>query len=162
VGGIIGTTLGLVEAEQAWQAEAQRATSEAHERRRAEKEQAIAVAVRNFLQNGIFRQASSKFQADRHFIPNPNLTVRDAVDRAAQEVANRFQTEPLVEAGIRSALGDAYTAVGEFDKAIAQLERAVELCQAHQGQDDPSTLLVMNDLAWAYYLAWKLPEAIAL
>jgi serine/threonine protein kinase/lipopolysaccharide biosynthesis regulator YciM len=183
IAGIVGTTFGLVQAVAAGQTEAEarrregeRADAEevlkkealkqaklAEEARvKAQQDQAISAAVRDFLQNDILRAADSRYQADRNFIPNPSLTVREALDRAANDIDRRFKGEPLVEAAVRSAIGDAYEGVGQLDKAIHQLRLVQKLRDANLEEGDPLTLESMNDLAEAYRIAWKLPEALAL
>jgi serine/threonine protein kinase/lipopolysaccharide biosynthesis regulator YciM len=190
IAGIVGTTFGLVQAVAAGQTEAEarrregeRAdaeevlkkealkqaklaeearANEERERRRAQQDQAISAAVRDFLQNDILRAADSRYQADRNFIPNPSLTVREALDRAANDIDRRFKGEPLVEAAVRSAIGDAYEGVGQLDKAIHQLRLVQKLREANLEEGDPLTLESMNDLAEAFRIAWKLPDALAL
>jgi serine/threonine protein kinase len=197
VGGIIGTTLGLIEAKRqerlaltAQQQEAERAEAEAKERRRAESAEAealtqkkhaetnaaearnqekeakkqleISTAVTEFLQNDLLGQAGSKAQADRKFEPDPNLTIRDALDRAAAAVGGKFRNRPELEASIRQTVGDAYREVGQYEKAVTQLRQSADLRKAKLGPDHPDTLAALNILAVAYLAAGKTAEAIAL
>jgi hypothetical protein len=140
LGGIGGTTIGLIEAKRqerlalaAQQQEAERAEAEAKERRRAEtaeaealarKQQAetsaaeaqkqeseakeklaLSTAVTEFLQNDLLGQAGSRAQADRKFEPDPNLTIREALDRAAAVVGAKFRNRPPRSRGKRSERG---------------------------------------------------------
>src|SRR5262249_44302724 len=133
VGGFVGTTIGLVRAQQAQK-------SEAEQRRIAEDERAVAQAVNDFLQDELLRQADSQEQADRGFDAEPNLTVKEALNRAAEQIGDRFRDRPLVEAAIRQTIGLTYHGLGEYERALPHLKRAVELRTAHLGPDDLQTV----------------------
>ena len=78
-------------------------------RKRAnEQDQAIAArAVNDFLQEDLLGQADSYSQAEAGFTPDPNLTVREALERAAERIGDRFKDQPLQEAAVRMAIGNA-------------------------------------------------------
>jgi tetratricopeptide (TPR) repeat protein/tRNA A-37 threonylcarbamoyl transferase component Bud32 len=134
----------------------------ATEKLRADEHAAIAQAVNEFVANDLIRQASSTAQADAGLTPNPNLTLREAVDRAADGIGNRFKDRPLIEAGIRSAIGDAYAGLGEPERALAHLERALALVRDARGDSDRETFAAMNSLAQAYQDAGKPAVALPL
>ena len=146
VAGIIGITIGLVQAELA--------------RRIAVEERAIARAVNEFLQHDLLRQAHSGAQAENGFAPRPNLTVREALDRAAARIQDRFQDRPLVEAAIRQVIGEAYVSagggLGGETEGVKHLRRAVALRKAHLGPEHLQTLSSMHSLANTY-LWWNQP-----
>ena len=54
------------------------------------EEREITKAVRDFFLNDVIRQADSAKQLDRNYKPNPNLTVREALNRAATAIDGRF------------------------------------------------------------------------
>ena len=128
----------------------------------AKEQAAIALAVTKFFQNDVIRQADSRQQAERKTEVNPDLTLREALDRAAERIGDRFQGQELTEAAIRLAIGDAYLGVGDADKGIPHLERSVALRQAELGTDHPETLTSMNNLAAGYHAAGKLDLALPL
>jgi tetratricopeptide (TPR) repeat protein len=132
------------------------------ERDRAEEHAAIARAVNEFLQNDLLRQASSRAQADRNFTAEPNLTVRQALHRAAMRIGDRFRKRPLVEAAIRQAIGDAYRGVGEYALAIRHMKRALELRRENLGPDHELTLASMVNLAGICTRAGELNKALSL
>src|SRR5205814_1835271 len=76
-------------------------------RKQANEQAAIAEAVNDFLQQDLLSQASSYSQAKSGFKPDPNLTVREALERAAQRIDDRFKNHPLQEAAVRNAIGNA-------------------------------------------------------
>lgn len=129
---------------------------------RADEHAAIAQAVKEFMVTDLLRQASTEAQADAGFAPNPDLAVREALRRAAQHVGNRFKDQPLVEAGVRAAIGDAYEGLGEPEHAIPQYERAVELLRSARGRDHLETVEAMDSLAQAYQEAGRIAEALPL
>jgi eukaryotic-like serine/threonine-protein kinase len=130
--------------------------------KRATTEAAIARAVNNFLQDDLLRQANSAPQDEMELKGKSNLTVREALDRVSARVAERFPDQPVVEASIRMAIGDAYGSLEEFQLAIPQMKRAVALRQTHLGLAHPDTLDSMERLAGTYSWAARSAEAIAL
>jgi serine/threonine protein kinase/DNA-binding SARP family transcriptional activator len=169
LGGILGTTLGLVEAKQqerlalTAQQRAETNAAEAKKQEKAAKDQLeISTAITEFLEEDLLGQAGSKAQADRKFEPDPNLTIRDALDRAAAAVGDKFKDRPELEASIRQTVGDAYLEVGQFEKAVTELRLSADIRKAKLGSDHADTLATLNKLAWAYQAAGKVTEAVAL
>ncbi len=201
VGGMIGTTAGLVEArrqehlarterdekEQALLAEVeQKRIAETNERQaaaerdralKAERETreqaAISQAVRDFLQHDLLQQANPVIQADSARQAGAgadtaaNPPIKDLLDRAArgltaQAIQAKFPGQPRVQAEILETVGETYTAVGEYAKAIQHLERAASLQRRQLGPDHPDTLFTLHRLAEAYRQAGRTPEAVAL
>jgi serine/threonine protein kinase len=128
----------------------------------ATTEAAIARAVNDFLQRDVLRQVESVPQFTDEFGGDANLTVKEALDRAAAKIGERFRDQPLVEAAIRVVIGEAYGSLGENQSAVPHLERAVALRHKHLGRDHPDTLASMNTLANAYSWAGQFQKAIAL
>ncbi|HKB05586.1 MAG TPA: serine/threonine-protein kinase, partial [Gemmataceae bacterium] len=153
---------------------AEREAKESEERTRQERDKVMAAMaeaddagaiereVRRFLQDDVLRQAGSTAQADWGTPPNPKLTVREALDRAAARIGDRFAGRPLVEAGVRLAIGDAYRAVGEAKLAIPHLERALALRREHRAPTHIEVIAAADHLAGAYYQAGRPTEALAL
>jgi tetratricopeptide (TPR) repeat protein len=123
---------------------------------------AIARAINDFLQQDLLRQADISVQVGGGFVGDANLTVKEALNRAARSIESRFQNQPLVEAGIRHAIGSAYVGVGDAQTGVVHLERAVELRKQELGIDDEITLISMHDLAWGYRHAGRTQDAIRL
>jgi serine/threonine protein kinase len=128
---------------------------------RAEQQRAIAEAVRTFLRNKLLAQADPRAQADalrkagRKTGQKPNPTIRELLDRAAIELAQdkieaQFPGQPLVQAEILKTVGAAYDGIGEYDLAIAHLERAQDLHVRELGPDHIDTLATLDSLARTY------------
>src|SRR5207249_4003772 len=96
------------------------------------------------------------------FSGNPNLTVKEALDRAAAKIGERFQDQPLVEAAIRMTIGAAYSNLGEYQPAALHLERALALRRVHLGLDHRDIIRSMYSLADTYRWMGRLPDAIFL
>ncbi|HKR26905.1 MAG TPA: serine/threonine-protein kinase [Acidobacteriaceae bacterium] len=123
--------------------------------KRAEQETAIAGAVNDFLQNDLLGQASTYNQTK----PDPNITVRTVLDRAAQKIGHRFAQQSAVEAAIRETIGDAYVGLGLYPAARQQLEPALELDRRSLGPENPKTLQVLTKLGYAFALDEKYSES---
>jgi eukaryotic-like serine/threonine-protein kinase len=137
-------------------------TWEAVRARRAEatakQESAIALAVNEFLQKDILGQASAYNQSK----PDPDLKVRAALDRAAQNIQGKFDKQPDVEASIRDTIGKSFHDLGLYPEARAQFERVLELDRRVYGSEHPKTIGTMLSLAATEEAEGKYPEAEAM
>jgi eukaryotic-like serine/threonine-protein kinase len=129
------------------------------QRQRADEQAAVATAVTDFLQNDLLKQADMLNQANNGFEPNPNLTVKEALVRASENIDQRFARQPLVEAEIRQTLGIAFRGIGEPTAAVPHLERAVALYTQLFGPRDVRTLRAMLPLGDAYLDAGRSDDA---
>jgi eukaryotic-like serine/threonine-protein kinase len=131
-------------------------------REQAKQQESVAQAVNEFLLQDLLRQADSRSQAEARFTPDPGLTVREALERAAGRIEERFKEQPLEEAAVRLAIGEALRGVGEAERAIEHLKRALALRRAQLGTDHPDTLTCMDSLAVTYQAAGKSSQALPL
>jgi serine/threonine protein kinase len=81
------------------------------QKQRADDEAAIARAITDFLQKELLGQADISLQVGGE--RNSNITVREVLDRAAQQIDGKFPGQKLTEAAIRFTIGSAYVALGE-------------------------------------------------
>jgi serine/threonine protein kinase len=149
-------------AEQAEKLARERLAEVTGEQERADVEARVARAVSDFLRDDLLKQVDSTVQADEGFKADPNLTVKEALNRAAAKLGERFREDPLVEAAIRETVGTAYEGIGEPRLAVPHLERARALAVEHLGPDWPATLRVTNNLALTYKEAGQLDKALPL
>lgn len=123
-------------------------TWEAVQARRSEKkarqQTAIAQAVNDFLQSDLLGEASAYNQAK----PDPNISVRTVLDRAAGNIHGKFAGQPEVEAAICQTIGNTYRDLGLYPQARQQLETALALSRNSLGAENPRTLAIMSDLAF--------------
>jgi eukaryotic-like serine/threonine-protein kinase len=129
---------------------------------RATRAQQASEAMSNFLQDDLLRQASVDGQNQSGIKPNPNLTVRAALDRAAARIKGKFADQPLIEASIRQTIGSAYWDLTLYDQAEREIQRALELSERILGGLNQNTLQSKRSLAASYFRAGKLQEAVRL
>jgi serine/threonine protein kinase/tetratricopeptide (TPR) repeat protein len=134
------------------------------QKERAEQEAAIARAVNDFLHSALLGQADIGLQPflGEAFKRNPNITVAELLDRAAQAIEGKFRDQPLTEAAIRLTLGDTYRSLGRYAKALPHLERSICLRTAQLGANHPDTLTSRISLAGLYHDQGDLKRAEAL
>jgi tetratricopeptide (TPR) repeat protein len=113
----------------------------------AATERDIAQAVRAFFQDDLLAQTDAFRQQRDGFSPNPNLTLREALDRAAERIPGKFDRHPLVEAGIRQTIGDAYSDIGVSASAEPHLLKAREIYRDELGADHPRSIGALRSLA---------------
>ncbi len=117
---------------------------------RAQTEAATSKALNEFLQNDLLAQASANQQSGPNVRPDPDLKVRDALDRAAARITGKFDSQPAVEASIRHTIGLTYRDLGLYPQAQQQLERALTLRRRVLGAEHVDTLSTMSELALLY------------
>jgi tetratricopeptide (TPR) repeat protein len=130
-----------------------------NEKHRADTEAAVSAAVNQFLEEDLLAQASSRRQmADAHE-PDPDLKVREALDRAAAAVSSKFGSQPSVEASIRTTIGKAYLDLGLDVAAQEQLKKALDLDQRIFRADSQQAIETLDLLGQAYFMYGKYHEA---
>jgi tetratricopeptide (TPR) repeat protein/predicted Ser/Thr protein kinase len=152
VGGIIGTTVGLIAAK--------RQEALAHqERDRANEAKADTEAFSRFLVHHVLG------------IPQPfglqegvgiDLKMSDALKGAEKKIPQAFAGRPEAEAKTRYAFGVTWASLGRYQEAEEQLRRALALYEETLGPDDLDTLASLNDLGTTLANAGKTDEGISL
>ncbi len=106
VAGIIGTTLGMLQADRSAQLAEERADH--------------AVAALDFL-------VSTLALTNPEIALDPEVTVLTLLDHTSARVADAFADQPWAEVRVRSTIGRAYASLSEYELAEPHLRRAVEL-----------------------------------
>jgi eukaryotic-like serine/threonine-protein kinase len=96
--------------------------------------------VNRFLTDDLLASASPEITRGRE------MTVREAVDRAAAAVAQRFRGRPLVEARVRVVLASTYSELGEVERALENSQAALVLLREARGPDHRDTLDVSGQV----------------
>jgi serine/threonine protein kinase/tetratricopeptide (TPR) repeat protein len=156
-GGIVGTTLGLVQAEQARQAEAKRAEGERLAKETAEKRLAQIEKGIDIL-GSIFENLDP--QAEEKEGRPLRAILGERLDQAAAALEGEAVGDPLVVARLQDRLGRTYLGLGRAAEAETLFTRALATRKAELGADHPDTLGSMHNQALAYQAAEKLPQAI--
>ena len=138
-GGVIGTSVGLVRAEQARRAERQ-AKQEALAR------EAETKAVLEFVETRIFAAAKPEGFGGL----GQDVSLRQAIEAALPFVEKSFTDRPLIEARLRMTVGTSFYRLGQPAIAAAQFEQARSLYTKHLGHDHPDTLTSIHFVAKSY------------
>ena len=142
VAGIVGTSVGFVRAER--------------QRRDAVAARDSAEAVNQFLTKDVIGSADPAVMRGRE------LTVREALDNAAQRIGRKFTNTPLVEANVRSSVAGAYESLGRSDLALPHAQSAMATRRALLGDDHPDTLRAIMRVGQIELQLGHLPQAEAL
>jgi serine/threonine protein kinase/tetratricopeptide (TPR) repeat protein len=159
VGGIVGTSIGLVRADRARRDEADRAAGERRAKLSAEKRLAQiekGIDILGSIFDNINPDAEEKEGRPLRMI------LGDRLDHAAAELDGEAVGDALVVARLQDRLARTYLGLGHYDKAVPLFAKAVATRQAEIGDDDPRTLRSMVGLATAYQQSGKVHDAIEL
>ena len=125
----------------------------AAERDRAQAAAAKAEAVNRFLQETL-QSANPDIGGSRQ------TTILEALDKSLGRIEKSFEGQPVLEGDVRETLGETYNTLGEYEKAEAQLKRALELRLAHLGPEDPDTGTTYGALSRVYHITGRYDEAV--
>ncbi len=150
--GVVGTSLGLVEARR------QRDAAD-EQRDRANDEAAVAREVNDLLTAALLRNADPLARSRAGHAPDPDLKVRTLLDEAAARLDGRFEGRPKVEAAIRLTVGKAYCELGLYPQAVRHLERALALTRQTSPLATDECVEAGTALATAYRRAGQYPAA---
>jgi serine/threonine protein kinase/Tfp pilus assembly protein PilF len=180
LGGIVGTTIGLLharasaeaerlaradavakktEAEKAATSERTARQAEAAERQKAKAAEADSKAFAEFLDNHVL--AATRPEGVQLGV-GVNVTMAEALAKADPKIAEVFAGRPKAEALARHALGVTWRNLGHYPEAERDLEQALELRREALGPDDPDTLNTMNSLGLTHLAAGHLDRAVSL
>ena len=179
VAGVIGTSVGLVEARRqeraAWDerdaADAARRAeadqrhaaeaaqkAEAEQRRVAEEKAKESDALVKFFEERVFAATRPKNQDGGL---GHDVKLREAIAAALPGLADGFKDQPLVEARLRMILGITFGYLGDA-RAVEQFERARTLYTERLGPDHPGVLPSMHNLAVSYAGMGRYQDALEL
>jgi non-specific serine/threonine protein kinase/serine/threonine-protein kinase len=115
---LVGTTVSIWQAVRATQAE-----------RRLSVEAATAQQVSEFLAD-LF-DASTPGE-----VRSQELTAREVLDRGAERIDTELRGQPLVQARLQHVMGDIYSRLGIYERAVPLLERSVATQEALAAHSD--------------------------
>ncbi|UCE60824.1 MAG: serine/threonine protein kinase [Phycisphaerales bacterium] len=127
------------------------AESESTQRRLAEQAEDEAESVTQFLSEMLAAVDPAELGKD--------VSVRQVLDEASKTVGERFGDKPLIEARLRYTIGNAYYALGLFDRAETHQVSAARTYRRILGEEHPSTLESMDHLAHTLYRQGKWDES---
>jgi tetratricopeptide (TPR) repeat protein len=129
------------------------------EKQRADVASSTKKAINDFLENDLLAQASANTQARRDTRPDPDIKVRTALDRAADHIKGKFETQPLVEASIRETIAEAYKDLGLYAEAQRHITITLSLRQKILGDEHPDTLVALMKMAELHRMLGQYTQA---
>jgi eukaryotic-like serine/threonine-protein kinase len=91
-----------------------------------------------------------------------SLKVVDILDRAVQEINQKLNDQPVMEATLLTAIGQTYGGLGMPDRSFPVFQRALRLRSQSLGEDHAETVQALHNLALAYQDSGRLDQAIVL
>ena len=154
--GIIGTTLGLMRAQQ-------RADDERRARQEAQKREAETKALFDFVERRILAAARPAGQDGMGYVGlGYDVSLRQAIDAALPFVEKSFRDQPLIEARMRISLGWSLVHTGEYQAAADQFQASRTIYAKQLGPDHLDTLGSVTGLACSYGCLGRNAEAFKL
>lgn len=147
VAGVAGMTWGLIEAKKQERIAVEARNDAVAARERSDSDRAEAVAIKNFVVKDMLGMTNGWAGSGDPGERGPNVTVRTLLDRASRLVGVKFADRPMVEAGVRAAIGSSWNAIGLQREAIVQWERVLALYRQFHGPDDLRTLDAIKEVA---------------
>ncbi len=128
--GFTGITWNWWKAQAAEQRALAQAANAAAAEREARSQSAKADAINRFLIDKLLLLA-----APEHNPGGRNVSLREAIDHAAETVGSTFRDQPQIEAALRLALGQTYHELGEYAKSEQHLRVAHDIL-THERDDN--------------------------
>jgi serine/threonine protein kinase/tetratricopeptide (TPR) repeat protein len=147
VGAAVATWQAVV-ATQAHQDALVAATAEKAAKELAQAREAETQAVLEFVENYIFAAAERMRLMGG---ARRDVTMRRAIMDALPFVDRSFPNQPLIEARLRTTLGQFFLDLGEAKIAADQCQKALTLYRKHLGSDHADTLWCQYNLARSYH-----------
>ena len=79
-----------------------------------------------------------------------DVKVYDILEKAADDIETNLKDQPEVEANIRSTIGNTYVNLGEYDKALPFLTKALSINKNMYGSESKETAYSLHDLGLYY------------
>src|SRR5262249_916840 len=147
IGGIVGTTWGMIRANRAWEKEADRAAGEMKANAQAQKRLQQIEKGSEVLASG-FTDLDPREEEKEGKQLRTILGERPV--QAAQQLEGEGIGDRLIVAGLQNRLALSLRNMGMAERAIPLYEKAMATRASNLGADHPSTLESMNNLAASY------------
>ena len=178
IGGVVGTTLGLIRARTESEARQRALVAEAEQRREAQRQEALArteatakeqarqLAERRLAQvgkmNEILGSIFEDLDVDKGAKEEKPLSalLGERLDVATAALAGESIGDPLAVARMQRTLGKSQTSLDYPAKAVSLLERSVATLTEHLGSDHTETLITLAYLGRAVALTFQHARAV--
>ena len=111
------------------------------ERKRALDNLESAELVSKFLTDDLLGSVDPRTARGRE------ITIREVLDDASQDVGTRFADRPAIEAAVRHTLGRVYLGIARYEEALAHAERALALYEELEGKQSLAVAHVLETMA---------------
>ncbi|MDX1961813.1 MAG: protein kinase [Pirellulales bacterium] len=111
---------------------------------------ALALAIKDFLQNDLLLLADPQTQESAGLAPDPEIKLRALLDRAASRIDQRFDKQPRVRAEVQAVLAKVYMELGLDQKAVDVGEKSRIYFETTQTIDNATYRNLVKCLADAY------------
>lgn len=151
--GIIGTTLGLLEAKKHEQTAKNELIAKEQARENEATERKYAEAVADFVVRDILALTSLEGRLENDEGKsglNKDSTLRELLDRAAEKLKTRTDLEPRTKARLLTIIGESYVNLGAFPNAIETFEQSIPIYAELVGSDHLDTLTEQGLLVLAF------------
>jgi serine/threonine protein kinase/Tfp pilus assembly protein PilF len=118
----------------------------------AEAEAETAATVNELLES-LFSSA------DPHEVKGPDYTVRQLLDDYGNTLGDQLRDQPEIEALLRTAVGTAYSNLGQYDEAETHLRAALDIRQRTLDPMHPLIAESLVNLGWLLHLKRDFAEA---
>ncbi len=121
---------------------------------RATREARTASAVNDFLVTGMLASAQPEVAQ------GSEISVQDVLRSASQRIEGAFPDQPLIEAGIRAAIGQSYVSLGLYGLAEPHLRKALAIRTRELGDEHEDALRARTRLVDLLYRQGAILDAI--
>jgi non-specific serine/threonine protein kinase len=125
--------------------------------RESQREQHRAEQINRFLTDDLLGTVDPSGPGGLH-----DVTIKEALVRAASRLGNRFKDDPATRASIETALGQVYSGLTDYAAAEVQLRNAIEHFKEARGDADDATLDAEYRRAFALMGLNQLADSAAL
>ncbi len=94
------------------------------ERLAARHEQNVQLLINAFVTDDLFAAGDPEFGGQ------PDILLLDAMSKSAERIADRFVDAPEAEASIRYTMGEQFRRMNDFEHAITELRKCVEISES--------------------------------
>jgi tetratricopeptide (TPR) repeat protein len=136
--GIVGTTIGMVNAGRQREEAVKARAGEMEQRRMAEARLAEAEATVKFLDDML--------GAADPLASGKDVTVRQVLDQASKAIGPQFADQPAVAARLHGTIGRTYMGLGTYDEAESHARESLAILTREKGAGDADTGRATNAL----------------
>lgn len=90
-----------------------------------------------------------------------NTMLREILDRTSEQIGVELTNQPVVEAELRSLIGQVYFEIANYEKAETMQRAALAINRERFGASSKPAAAALNDLGVTYWKEGKQPEAEA-